>query len=193
MSNIDVCILPCWNCHDLDFVQAYFKCKRLCLQLNFSNVFLKIWMKWHISQFPTVLKMDIFILFANFGLHLLFVHLSTGNLRKKRIKTNWKKIVDNENPWLLDWSHELVSRVHFLKKVTTFFFLPDPQFEGLTLEKWTEMLDNVELHDPSQLQIAGLVASQFATQAKGQLISEWMSSFEPKNQRKYFCSSALPL
>ena len=34
------------------------------------------------------------------------------------------------------------------------------------------MLDNVELHDPSQLQIAGLVASQFATQAKGQLISE---------------------
>ena len=122
MSNIDVCILPCWNCHDLDFVQAYFKCKRLCLQLNFSNVFLKIWMKWHISQFPTVLKMDIFILFANFGLHLLFVHLSTGNLRKKRIKTNWKKIVDNENPWLLDWFHELVSRVHFLKKVTTFSF-----------------------------------------------------------------------
>ena len=105
MSNTDVCILPCWNCHDLDFVQVYFKCKRLCLQLNFSNVFLKIWMKWHISQFPTVLKMDIFILFANFGLHLLFVHLSTGNLRKKRIKTNWKKIVDNENPWLLDWSH----------------------------------------------------------------------------------------
>ena len=28
------------------------------------------------------------------------------------------------------------------------------------------MLDNVELHDPSQLEIAGLVASQFATQAK---------------------------
>ena len=60
----------------------------------------------------------------------------------------------------------------FQKKIATLFLLPDPQFEGLTLEKWTEMLDNVELHDPSQLQIAGLVASQFATQAKGQLISE---------------------
>ena len=47
-----------------------------------------------------------------------------------------------------------------------FFIILDPQFEGLTLEKWTEMLDNVELHDPSQLEIAGLVASQFATQAK---------------------------
>ena len=28
------------------------------------------------------------------------------------------------------------------------------------------MMDNIELHDPGQLQIAGLVASQFATQAK---------------------------
>ena len=28
------------------------------------------------------------------------------------------------------------------------------------------MLDNVELHDPSQLEIAGLVASQFSAQAK---------------------------
>ena len=69
----------------------------------------------------------------------------------------------------------------FLKKATQLFFLPDPQFEGLTLEKWTEMLDNVELHDPSQLQIAGLVASQFATQAK-----EMAASLELENVNNVF-------
>ena len=43
------------------------------------------------------------------------------------------------------------------------------------------MLDNVELHDPSQLQIAGLVASQFATQAK-----EMATSLELENVNNVF-------
>ena len=69
----------------------------------------------------------------------------------------------------------------FQKKIATLFLFPDPQFEGLTLEKWTEMLDNVELHDPSQLQIAGLVASQFAAQAK-----EMAASLELENVNNVF-------
>ena len=42
----------------------------------------------------------------------------------------------------------------------------DPQFEGLTMEQWSEMLDRVELHDPGQMEIAGIVSGQFVTQNK---------------------------
>ena len=43
-------------------------------------------------------------------------------------------------------------------------FLTDPQFEGVTMEEWNEMVDRVELNDPGQLQMAGIVAAQFAGQ-----------------------------
>ena len=42
-------------------------------------------------------------------------------------------------------------------------------------------MDNVELHDPSQLQIAGLVASQFAAQAK-----EMAANLELENTNNVF-------
>jgi len=45
-------------------------------------------------------------------------------------------------------------------------FILDPQFEGITLEKWNEMLDRVELQDPGQMEMAGIVSAQFSAQAK---------------------------
>jgi len=63
------------------------------------------------------------------------------------------------------WTRKLqVNRTH--NEILYFTAGYDDQFEGLTLEKWTEMLDRVELFDPSQLEIAGLVSSQFSAQAK---------------------------
>ena len=44
---------------------------------------------------------------------------------------------------------------------------PDPQFEGLSLDTWTQMLDRVELHDPGQMEIAGLISGKFAAQGGG--------------------------
>ena len=34
------------------------------------------------------------------------------------------------------------------------------------MEQWSEMLDRVELHDPGQMEIAGIVSGQFVTQNK---------------------------
>ena len=34
------------------------------------------------------------------------------------------------------------------------------------MDKWSEMLDRVELHDPGQMEIAGIVSAQFSQQAK---------------------------
>lgn len=63
------------------------------------------------------------------------------------------------------WTRKLeVNRTH--NEILYFTAGYDPQFQDLTLEKWTEMLDRVELNDPGQLQIAGLISSQFADQQK---------------------------
>ena len=34
------------------------------------------------------------------------------------------------------------------------------------MEQWADMLDKVELHDPSQMEIAGVVSAQFSSQEK---------------------------
>jgi hypothetical protein len=42
----------------------------------------------------------------------------------------------------------------------------DPQFEGLTMDAWSEMLDRVELIDPGQLEMAAIVSAKFSSQTK---------------------------
>ena len=40
----------------------------------------------------------------------------------------------------------------------------DDGFEGITPEAWNEMLDNVELSDPSQLEVAAVVSGKMSMQ-----------------------------
>ena len=47
-----------------------------------------------------------------------------------------------------------------------FILFPDPQFEGLDLDSWSKMLEKVELHDPSQLEIASVISGRFNQQNK---------------------------
>ena len=42
--------------------------------------------------------------------------------------------------------------------------LLDDGFEGITPEEWNEMLDKVELNDPSQLEVAAVVSGKMAKQ-----------------------------
>ena len=77
------------------------------------------------------------------------------------------------------WTRKLnVNRTH--NEVLYFTAGYDPQFEGLTLDKWAEMLDRVELHDPGQMEIAGIVSAQFSQQAKelANVISPLTSSID---------------
>ena len=72
---------------------------------------------------------------------------------------------------------------------------PDPQFEGLSLDTWTEMLDRVELHDPGQMEIAGLIAGKFAAAAGGGDVaaaSAILPSLDPENTQSLDLNSFSP-
>ena len=58
---------------------------------------------------------------------------------------------------------------------------PDPQFEGLSLDTWTQMLDRVELHDPGQMEIAGLISGKFAAQGGDVAAASILPSLDPEN------------
>ena len=48
----------------------------------------------------------------------------------------------------------------------------DDGFEGLTPEEWNNMLDKVELSDPSQLEVAAVVSGKMAMKDGGTPISD---------------------
>ena len=70
-------------------------------------------------------------------------------------------------------------------------FFPDPQFEGLDLDSWSKMLEKVELHDPSQLEIASVISGRFNQQNKELGVSGVLPTLDDNSLSVDFDSSSV--